>query len=164
MQRVVELRSELKLVGITTRTSNAQLFENGSATNPITNTIQKYFQENLPEKIKNRKNPGTTLCVYTDYESDFQGAYTYFIGAAVICFDDVDKEFETLTIPAQNYAKFTNQPGPMPHVCVDMWKKIWNIDEGALGGKRAYIADFEMYDERSADFNNAVLDIYIGIK
>jgi predicted transcriptional regulator YdeE len=32
-----------------------------------------------------------------------------------------------------------------------------------LGGKRAYIADFEVYDERSNDHNNVTLDIYIEI-
>lgn len=33
-----------------------------------------------------------------------------------------------------------------------------------LGGKRAYIADFEVYDERSHDPENAIMDVYIGVK
>lgn len=32
-----------------------------------------------------------------------------------------------------------------------------------FGGKRKYIADFEIYDQRAADPNNAVIDIYIGM-
>jgi predicted transcriptional regulator YdeE len=32
-----------------------------------------------------------------------------------------------------------------------------------FGGKRAYIADFEVYDERSRDPDNTIVDIYIGI-
>jgi predicted transcriptional regulator YdeE len=33
-----------------------------------------------------------------------------------------------------------------------------------LGGKRAYIADFEIYDPRkSQDHNNVTLEIYVGI-
>lgn len=32
-----------------------------------------------------------------------------------------------------------------------------------LGGQRAYKADFEVYDQRAADPNSAVLDIYIGL-
>jgi predicted transcriptional regulator YdeE len=66
-------------------------------------------------------------------------------------------------LPAQKYAKFTNMPGAMPDVCIDMWKNIWQMDAEELGGKRGYLADFEIYDERAADHKNAVLDIYIGI-
>ena len=33
-----------------------------------------------------------------------------------------------------------------------------------LGGERRYSTDFEVYDERAANPQNAVLDIYVGIK
>lgn len=33
-----------------------------------------------------------------------------------------------------------------------------------LEGKRRFKADFEEYDERSYDLNNAVVDIYVGIE
>lgn len=33
-----------------------------------------------------------------------------------------------------------------------------------FGGDRAYVADFEVYDQRAIDPTNASLDIYIGIK
>ena len=33
-----------------------------------------------------------------------------------------------------------------------------------LGGKRRYIADFEVYDERAADHDNVVLDVCIGVQ
>ena len=115
-------------------------------------------------KIKERKDPGTTFCVYTNYESDFTGEYTYFIGEEAASFDDVEEGYETLTIPAQHYTKFTNKPGPMPSVCIDMWKNIWKMSDAELGGKRNYIADFEVYDKHIVDHDNVVLDIYIGIK
>lgn len=47
---------------------------------------------------------------------------------------------------------------------IDMWQNIWKMNASDLGGERAYIADFEVYDERSSDHNNVTLDIYIGIK
>ena len=31
-------------------------------------------------------------------------------------------------------------------------------------GKRTYLSDFEVYDQRAADPNKAIVDIYIGIK
>ena len=155
--------AELKLVGITTRTNNSKIFESDPSTNKIAATVQKYFHNGLAEKLKNRKNPGTTFCVYTNYESDVNGDYTYFIGEEVTSFDDVDSAFEMLTVPAQNYAKFTNEPGSMPTVCIEMWQNIWKMNSSDLGGERAYIADFEVYDERSRDHNNVTFDIYIGI-
>lgn len=163
MQKEITNLSAMKLVGITTRTNNAQIFESDPSTNKIAATVQKYFHDSLAEKINARKNPGTTFCVYTDYESDVNGDYTYFIGEEVSSFDQIADGFETLSIPAENYAKFTNQPGPMPTVCVDMWQKIWAMNPAELGGERSYIADFEVYDERSKDHSNVTLDIYIGI-
>jgi predicted transcriptional regulator YdeE len=162
MQKTTDQLKEIKLIGVTTRTNNTHLFESDPSTNKIAATVQKYFHNGLSEKIQNRKHPGKTLCVYTDYESDFTGDYTYFIGEEVTSFENVADDFETLTIPAQTYAKFTNQPGPMPAVCIDMWKKIWAMESSDFGGDRAYIADFEVYDERSQDHQNVTLDIYIG--
>jgi predicted transcriptional regulator YdeE len=164
MQKTLVQLTEMKLVGITCRTNNAQLFERDPSTNKVAATVQQYFHNSLAEKLKNRKKPGTTYCVYTKYESDFTGDYTYFIGEEVNSFETVNEGFETLIIPEQHYAKFTSQPGPMPKVCIDMWQNIWKMKASDLGGKRAYIADFELYDQRSVDHNNVVLDIYIGIR
>lgn len=164
MKKSIVKLNELKLVGLTTRTSNSQLADADPSSNKIAMTAQKYFQNGFADKINQRKNPGTTYCVYTNYASDVNGDYSYFIGEEVTSFDNIDKEFETLTIPVQDYAKFTNQAGPMPAVCIDMWKNIWNMTASDLGGERAYIADFEVYDERSQDPNNVTLDIYIGIR
>jgi len=164
MQQTTTQLVEIKLIGITTKVNNAHIFETDPSINKVAATVQKYFHNELAAKIPNRKNPGTTFCVYTDYESDFNGDHTYFIGEEVTIFEGVNKSFVTLIIPAQNYAKFTNQPGPMPAVCIDMWQRIWKMSTADLCGKRAYIADFEIYDNRSVDHNNVILDIYIGIK
>jgi predicted transcriptional regulator YdeE len=72
--------------------------------------------------------------------------------------------FSSIIIPAQNYAKFTSKPGIMPEVCIDMWQNIWKMKSGELGGKRAYLADFEVYDKRALDPSKTVLDIYVGVK
>ena len=151
---------KIMLVGITARTNNS--LEMDPATAVIGATVQKYFHDTLSAKIDHRTMPNTTYCVYTDYESDFNGDYTYFIGEQVSNFDNLPEGFVALTIPAQNYTKFTNGPGPMPHVCIDIWKEVWGDRE--LDNRRNYIADFEIYDERAADHSKVVLDIYIGVK
>lgn len=52
----------------------------------------------------------------------------------------------------------------MPDVIVNAWKEIWNKSPKELGGTRAYQTDFEVYDERAADHQKIVLDVYLGIK
>ena len=43
-------------------------------------------------------------------------------------------------------------------------KEIWKMSAAELGGKRRYQTDFEIYDERAADHQNIVLDIFVGIE
>lgn len=162
MQKTVTELPEIKLLGILCRTNNTAEMNISSA--KIAPTIQKYFRQAVGEAIPNRKNPGTTYCVYTDYESDFTGDYTYFIGEEVKFVGDSMEGFSSIIIPAQNYAKFTSKPGIMPEVCIDMWQNIWKMKSGELGGKRAYLADFEVYDKRALDPGKTVLDIYVGVK
>ena len=43
------------------------------------------------------------------------------------------------------------------------WQQIWKLEDlGKL--KRTYQADFELYDQRAQDPQNAQVDIYIGVK
>ena len=162
MNKTLQQLSEIKLVGITARTSNAQ--EMNAETAKIGIILQKFFGSGMQTQIFNRKNPGTVFSVYTNYESDEHGQYTYFLGEEVNDFENIQQGFETLTIPAQTYVKFTSDSGKMPNVCIDMWQKIWKMNSSDLGGKRAYIADFEVYDKRSQNPEQTVLDIYIGLE
>jgi predicted transcriptional regulator YdeE len=152
---------EIKLIGITERTNLSQ--EMNPSTAKIGPTVQKYFQQGLAAKIPHRKNPGITFSIYTEYESDFTGNYTYFLGEEVTSLEQVPEGFKTLVIPAQAYTKFTTLPGPMPGVVIDAWQKIWSMTDQELAGKRAYCADFELYDERASDPHNVIVDLYIGI-
>jgi predicted transcriptional regulator YdeE len=47
---------------------------------------------------------------------------------------------------------------------MNAWQQIWKMSSDDFGGDRAYIADFEVYDQRARDPSNTSLDIYIGIK
>lgn len=160
MQRTLVTRPEIKLAGISVRTSYQQELDKMQGT--IFSCVRRYFHGALFEKIPHRVKPGTTFCVYTDYESDYQGAYTYFIGEEVASLD-APEGFQTLAIPSQHYVKFTTNPAPMPDVIVNAWKEIWALSPEVLG-KRCYHTDFEIYDERAADHSNIVLDIYVGIE
>ncbi len=162
MQQARVVRPEIRLVGICVRTSNQQELDKMQGN--IFPCVQRYFHEALFEKIPHRKNPGTTFCAYTAYEGDYRGAYTYFIGEEVTSFDGpIPQGLDRLVIPRQTYAKFTTIPAPMPDVIVNAWKTIWEMPDEKLGGQRNYLTDFEIYDERAADHQRIVLDVYIGI-
>lgn len=161
MQKTTIHLPEIKLVGLKLRTTNKA--EIDFATGKIFPSVQKYFHENIANSISHRKKPGTTLCVYTEYESDHNGEYSYLIGEEVESFTDVPAGLEKHTIAPQTYTKFTNGPAAMPEVVREPWFKIWAMNDEELGGTRRYHADFEVYDERSADHQNIVLDIYIGL-
>lgn len=157
---IIEL-PEMMLIGIRARTNNKQ--EMDPSTAKISPTVQQYFHNGLYDKIPNRTKPGVTYCVYTDYDSDANGDYTYFIGELVSNLDALPEGFTSVTIPSQHYAKFTNGPKTMPDVCIEAWQQIWQMNDSDLGGKRNYQADFELYDERASDHYNVTLDICIGI-
>jgi predicted transcriptional regulator YdeE len=151
---------EIMLIGITARTNNQSEMDPAQST--IGSLVQEYFQDGLFNQIPERINQGVTYSVYTDYESDHTGDYTYFIGEAVSSIDALPEGFTAITIPDQSYQKFTSESGPMPDVCLNLWQDIWSNQE--LAARRAYQADFEIYDQRAMDPNHTVLDIYIGVK
>jgi predicted transcriptional regulator YdeE len=162
MKKELETRSEIKLVGLTARTNNKN--EMNPETAKIGGLMGQYFSQNIAAKIPNRTNPGITLSVYTEYDSNEQGDYSYFLGEEVSSFDSTPEELNNLTIPAARYQKFTTPEGQMPEVVINAWQQIWKMTSADFGGDRAYQADFELYDQRACDPTNASLDIFIGIK
>ncbi len=162
MRKTTLTLSEIKLAGIKIRTNNAN--EKIPDKAKIEKTLKHYFGSHLPAKITGRLQPGTTYCVYTEYDKDAQGDYTYFVGEAVDTFDGLDASLSQLILPASPYQKFECGPGPMPSVCIEAWQQIWQLSQADLGGERSYRADFEVYDERASNPSNTSLDIYIGLK
>ena len=153
---------EIKLVGVSIRTNNSD--EMNPEKSKIGAIAGRYWKEQLANKFKNRKNPGITYSVYTDFASDENGEYTYFIGEEVDSLEDQDlSEFKTLVISASAYQKFTTPCGKMPDIIIGAWQEIWQMAPSDFSGKRTYKADFEMYDHRAVDPNNSEVDIYIGV-
>ena len=135
--------------------------------NPTTSKIGElavlYWGQNLAAQFSNRKNPGVTFSVYTEYDSNEHGDYTYFIGEKVGSFKNIPSEFQKLIIPAAKHQKFTTVSGKIPEMVINAWKEIWGMTIEDFSGTRAYRADFEIYDQRAIDTTNAVIDIYVGI-
>jgi len=66
-------------------------------------------------------------------------------------------------VAAGPYAVLTTARGPVVDVLQAQWLKIWAMKPEELGGKRAFVTDYEVYDARSADPQNAVVEIHIGL-
>lgn len=162
MKKELANKSEIKLVGLTARTNNKN--EMNAQTSKIGELAGRFWGQNMADQISNRKNPGVTLSVYTEYDSNEHSDYTYFIGEEVSSFENIPSELQKLTIPGAKYQKFTTPAGKMPEVVVNAWQQIWKMTSYDFGGDRAYVADFEVYDQRAIDPANTSVDIYIGIK
>jgi len=66
-------------------------------------------------------------------------------------------------LPGGIFTVLTSAPGPLPKVVSEVWQKVWELeDEKKI--QRNYQADFEIYDQRSRDLQNAQVDLYVGLK
>lgn len=163
MQKTWIRKSQIQLVGIVVQTSYEM--ELDKMQGRILPCVQRYFHGALFDKIPKRTKPGTTFCAYTNYEADYRGSYTYFIGEEVSSLEEPLAEgLKRLVIPSQHYMKLTTSPAPMPDVIVNTWKEIWQMSSQEMGGERSYLTDFEIYDERAVDHQNIVLDVYVGVR
>lgn len=158
MKQTKHKLKQIKLMGFSTRTNNQN--EMNPATAKIGALIASFREQAITDKLSNRENPGVTYAIYTEYDSDEHGDYTYFIGEAVSDLNDVPEGLTPMTIQAGDYECFTTEPGPMPQVVIQAWQNIW--DNSSL--KRAYLTDFEVYDQRAQDPAKTICDVYIGVK
>jgi predicted transcriptional regulator YdeE len=147
------------VVGIAARTANAKEM---SGQGVIAHQWGRLFQEGLLNKIPNKAD-ANIIAVYTDYESDSNGAYTFILGAKVNSMDKIPSGMVAHKIPAGKFAVFTTEKGPGSKVVPEAWGRI-NDPQSAAKLNRAYKADFEIYDQRAIDPQNSQVDIYVGVK
>ena len=161
MKAIKTEKADIKIIGIEVRTNNqAEMSPEGK----IGPTWNRFYQENIAAKIPNQSSPEKLFAIYMDYESDFRGEYAFVLGKEVGTFDIVPEGMVAKTLPTANYAVFTSEKGAMPNIVINLWKHIWALKPTDTGGDRAYKADFEVYDNRSADPQNSQVDVYISIK
>jgi predicted transcriptional regulator YdeE len=141
------------IVGISIRTSN----ENGQSAIDIPLLWNKFLSENLSAKIPN-KISDNVYCIYTDYESDFTKPYTTILGCTVSSLNEPPEGFTATTIQKGNYMRFVAKGRLSDNIVFLEWQKIWNSDI-----KRTYRCDYEVYDEKSKDSENAEVEIFISI-
>ncbi|MCZ8522033.1 MULTISPECIES: GyrI-like domain-containing protein [Paenibacillus] len=160
MSMATAVQPEIKMIGISARTTNAQ----EAGPEGLIPGLWKTLYSSSIAAHPGIANPEFTYVLYTDYESDATGAYTVVIGHEIS--NDAfqgEKQEDHFIIPAGKYVVFKTKKGPVFEVIPQAWRDIWAYFENSVE-KRAYTGDFERYDTRGFDPSSAEVEIYIAVK
>ena len=128
------------VAGFSARTNNAR---EASGQGVIGKLWQDFYEKNLGAQIPHRIGRDI-MVVYSDYVSDEKGDYTYLLGAPVSTVEGLPSGMTYRTMVAGTYAVLTTDRGPVTEVVPAEWKKIWAMSPEQLGGKRAFLTDYEV--------------------
>lgn len=143
------------LIGIQLRRKTTN--EAGQSGVDCGNLWQEFTKKDVANKIQ-EKLTDEIFAVYFDYEGDHTKPFSYFIGCKAAPHPKIPAGLNRLHIPEQHYTKVIAS-GKMPDCIADAWKRIWVSEV-----KRAFQYDFEIYDERSQNWNSAEVDIYVSTR
>lgn len=113
--------------------------------------------EGILSKVPN-KIDDTVYSIYTDYEGDFTKPYTTILGCKVGAFDSVPEGMVSVNVEGGVYQTFTAKGDLMKGVVYEKWLEIWNDKMD-----RAYTTDFEIYNEKPQNINDAEVEIFISL-
>jgi predicted transcriptional regulator YdeE len=147
------------VIGIEARTNNAK---ESTSNGIIPKQWQRFFSEDIPARIPNKTEPNFYV-VYSDYASDHNGEYTYLVGAAVKEGTAAPSGMVAKHVWSGYYSVFISERGPLAKVVPAAWEYIFKLEKESILS-RAYKTDFEVYDQRAQDPQNAQIGIYIGLK
>jgi predicted transcriptional regulator YdeE len=140
-------------------TTNASEMSGNGKVGPL---WQRIMGQNLISQIPNRTD-GALIVVYSNYASDEKGEYDYLIGARVSSVENLPAGMTWKKVEPGAYAVVLTDKGQMPGVLQAAWAHIWKMSPEELGGKRAFVTDYEIYDARSANMQSAQIEIHVGL-
>lgn len=144
-----------KLVGISKRTTN----KDGQSARDLGELWARFFAENVMESVTGKVSPDI-ISVYTDYEGDYTGWYTAFIGVCVSSLDNIPEDLTGREFKPDHFMKFVAR-GEMPGAVVEAWSDIWRRDK-ELGRKYSY--DYEVYGPLSQNGEHSEVEIYLSVR
>jgi predicted transcriptional regulator YdeE len=147
------------VAGWLVRTNNADEMSGEGKIGPL---WQRTMQQNLIAQIPHRSD-GNLFVVYSNYASDEKGEYDYLLGARVSSVENLPASMAWRKVEPGAYAVILTEKGQMPGVLQAAWARIWKMSVAELGGKRAFLTDYEVYDQRSADMQSAQVEIHVGV-
>ena len=127
-----------EVAGFVIRTTNADEM------NPSTAKIGELWAKFYAEAISKLNEKSNVYGLYTNYESDFTGAFD-----VVACSDTLLPELlidsTKFKVASGKYVTFS-ATGEMPKVVIDLWSEVWNyFGSESCPYERAYTTDFEHY-------------------
>ncbi|ASB88944.1 GyrI-like domain-containing protein [Bacillus sonorensis] len=145
----VEHLDKKRFSGISTVTSNADEAAGKGRISAMWELFRKQIIKTATSDI---------IALYSQYETDESGTYTYSIGTF---FDACEHGEDVITLPSSLYAVFTSRRGRLEEVVFETWQDIWSWDQKAL---RTYTGDFEVYGETAANSEDAQVTVYVAVK
>lgn len=147
------IKTEFKLIGL--KLPHKTINDGGKSNIDCGNLWQKFEKENFAERIPGKLSD-EIYAVYFDYDGDHTKPFSYFIGCKVEIDTGTPPGMNSLVIAAGSFTKVVAK-GKMPGCVANSWKEIWHSKM-----ERAYKYDFEIYSDRSKDWNNAEVEIFIS--
>jgi predicted transcriptional regulator YdeE len=115
-----------------------------------------FFVSQTLAKIPHKIDEHTMYGIYTDYNAS--GSYSLIIGAPVTSTKEIPAGMVSKAIPAAHYAVFSAKGSFNPSLA-QTWATIWQTKLD-----RAFTSDFEVYDEKSTNNDQSIVNIYIAVK
>ncbi len=145
---------KFQVIGISVRTTN----ENGQVAVDVPALWNRFITEGIANQIPGKLSD-SLYCIYTDYEKDHTKPYTTILGCKVENLQNIPAGMVGITVESATYSKHIAKGNILQGLVFSEWTKIWNSDLN-----RGYTADFEVYDERAQNPENAEVDIFVAIK
>lgn len=138
--------------GIKTRTSNDNEMIPAQAKLPL--LWGEFFNKNVRENVEHKVKQSPVYGVYTNYESDYRGAFDVIAGVKTT--ELIKKEYASIEIQGGNYLVFEGK-GQIPQMVMQTWLNIWNYFNEPQSITRLYTTDFEVYNSKDS------VSIYIAV-
>jgi predicted transcriptional regulator YdeE len=142
MDPILKLLEPFRVAGISVRTNNRA--EASPETGKLGALWGRFFQEGIAAQVPNQVAGSAIYGVYSDYESDVNGAYTVTAGVQIDSDSSGGDEFTSVAVGGGEYLVFEGK-GPMPQVVIDTWMAVWEHFATSAEHQRAYTTDFEVY-------------------
>lgn len=140
------------VIGIEARTTNAREM---SGEGTIGSLWGRLMKDALLQHIPNRADD-RIIAVYSDYETDRDGEYSYLLGAKVQAATQAPDGMASRQVGSGAYARFTAKGEPAAEMVIGIWKEIWSFETRKTLA-RAYQTDFEVYSP------DTLVDVYVGL-
>ncbi len=151
-----QIKAGLEQVTAFTVAGVSVLTDNTRAAEDINALWERFFTEQIGQKLSEHRPNDTIYAVYSDYEGDHTKPYRVTIGYQVA--DDAPEDFHHVHIEAREYAAL-KATGQQPQSLIETWTAIWEADM-----PRAFKTDFEVYGPRFFEEGLNEVLIYIGLE